>query len=146
MRIYRGYWKFDSGYAAFAIPRPYPDKEGRYKNQVAVLDLNTYLTYFGEPAKLVTKLTKATGDLSDRWQQINSGRPHKRAIEWSEEIGRCSWMNFGKLETSVWEITLNTYGFSLRGQEGKMTANDVKVTFELRAVFSICHLILCRRC
>ena len=112
-RIYRFLVNYKSGYAVFRIPKNPNPHEVAGGERVAILDLDSFLSFFGTPQLLANHLQAKALELMTEWRSINkTALPNfRRPICHYEEIARYNWCNArNKPETSVYELTISSWG------------------------------------
>ena len=113
-RLYRPLANYQSGFSWFLMPREASQQNSDYPsgNYLALLDLQNFMRYFGNPLDLAIHLHKMGCSLMQRWKAVNrdKGRNDWRPIQHDEEVARYTWTNpRNRPETSLYVLTISTF-------------------------------------
>jgi hypothetical protein len=139
-RVYRAYCNYETGLAILSMPRDKGPRDLKEKAYIAILDLGSFLKYFGNPADLYAHLHKRAQEVVAAWKQQNCTKEafgKRRPTNYQEEICRYTWLNNrGREETSIYYVDLNTFLFTKQSatvEKPKIRLSDVKVRKEVSA-------------
>lgn len=122
-------WEF--GWGVFETHRVTNDRSEEAKAKIAThviaVPLDGLLDYLFDADVVADRLQAAAVQLVKRWNQ----RMPRKALEWNDEICSEVWLSSKKKqESSVFELTLSTYGFHQANKEKEdvqITQADLKV-------------------
>lgn len=108
-------------------------------DHIALLDLDGFLSYFGQPRQLAARLTKEASALMERWRAINeTAQPDfRRPTDFSETISKYTWINAkNREEVSLYQLTLSTFGHTKQvdqwDEKPSIRLGDLKVLIKLK--------------
>ena len=135
---YKKYVSFHSGYAVISITRPRSPLDLTPVEFLTLMPLEAVLGYFSNPTAVADRIEKIAGEVVRRWMRKNEFAPEgqRTTVNWCEDIWSMQWRNAkGHLETTVYQLRLNTYQFNMNNQFStcpKMNIEDVKVVFSVK--------------
>jgi hypothetical protein len=133
-RIYRNYCNYVTGLAIISFPREKYATDKKDKIYCAIIDLMSFLTYFGNPTELYSFLLKKANTVISSWNSQNGGKEswgRRRPTKWEDEIAKYTWLGKnGREECSVYELVINTYKFTKnadKAEKPKIKMENLKV-------------------
>jgi hypothetical protein len=121
--------------AIVSIPREKYPGDKKDKAYVAIIDLLSFLTYFGNPSELFTHLNKKAQNVVSSWNSQNGPKEaygRRRPTKYEEEIARYVWHDRkGQEEKSIYELIINTYKFTKnadKAEKPRIKLENLKVS------------------